>query len=531
MMKTPIVFIIICLLTLNSCAKRGSISGGLIDSIPPTVRMTFPKNGSVDFKGNTIKITFDEYIKLKDINKQLIISPPMNESPLILPNTPTKQITIKIKDTLRENSTYSFNFGQSIQDNNEGNILNQYKYIFSTGRYIDSLYLEGTIRDAYELKTDNFISVFLFEAHEKFNDSTVYKEKPRYVTNTLETGNTFKFENLKAGDYHLIALKDKNNNLKYDPKSEKIGFYSQKITLPDNAIYELELFKEKNKISTKKPIQASGNRYFLPVEGEKRNIQVMISNWDHEITTQVSDFAEKDSVQLWLPKQKVDSLKFKITAPNYEKEYILAYKNQKTDSLYLSAIKTGTVHFRENFGIKSSIPIQKIDFSKMKLIDKDSLIIDFVTRYEAFDQTIWIEFEKNEDQKYSLSLLPDAIKDIYQNTNDTLLFKFNTRNYVEYGNLRLNLNGVKSYPLLVELTDDKGKILATAYTEKDNLVEFKNLQPNLFYVRFIYDTNKNRRWDAGNYLEKQQSEEAFYHPTAIDVRANWDVEQNIDLPN
>ena len=120
---------------------------------------------------------------------------------------------------------------------------------------------------------------------------------------------------------------------------------------------------------------------------------------------------------------------------------------------------------------------------------------------------------------------------MYENTNDTLIFKFNTRKYVDYGNLRLNLNGVKSYPLLVELTDDKGKILATAYTEKDNLVEFKNLQPNLFYVRFIYDTNKNRRWDAGNYLEKQQSEEAFYHPTAIDVRANWDVEQNIDLPD
>lgn len=526
-----LVLFFLCLLMFTSCAKRGSITGGLQDTIPPVAKETFPKNGSINFEGNTIKLTFDEYVKLKDVNKQLIISPPMTEAPLISPTNATKQITIKIKDILQPNTTYSFNFGQSIQDNNEGNILNQYKYIFSTGTYIDSLFLEGTIKDAYELKTDDFVSVFLFEANDKFNDSTIYKEKPRYVTNTLDSGNTFRLENLKAGDYYLVALKDKNNNLKYDPKTEKIGFYPQKITLPDPAIYEMELFQEKSKIATKRPIQASGNRYLLPVEGEKTSIQVVVSDFENDIPLQISDFPEKDSVQVWFPKQKADSLKFKITAQDYKKEYVVTNKNQKVDTLNFSPIKTGTVHFRENFGIKSSIPIQKMDLSKMKLIDKDSLSIDFKPRYEEFDQTLWIDFEKKESQKYTLSILPEAIQDMFEGTNDTLVFKFNTRNYVDYGNLKLNLNGVKSFPVLVELTDDKGKILATAYTEKDNFVDFRNLQPNLFYVRFIYDTNKNKRWDGGNYLNKEQSEESFYHPTPIDVRANWDVEQNIDMKN
>jgi hypothetical protein len=119
------------LLLFVSCAKRGNITGGAKDTIAPVLKASFPKNFSTDFKSNTIKLTFDEFIKLKDLKKQLIISPPMKNEPLIIPSTPSKIITIAIKDTLQENTTYSFNFGQGITDNNEGNALNQFKYVFS----------------------------------------------------------------------------------------------------------------------------------------------------------------------------------------------------------------------------------------------------------------------------------------------------------------------------------------------------------------------------------------------------------------
>src|SRR5690606_10736213 len=138
--------------------------------------------------------------KIKDINKQLIISPPMKNNPDITPmGSASKFIRIKIKDTLQENTTYSFNFGQSITDNNEGNPYSQFKFIFSTGPYIDSLMLRGNIKDAFEKKPDNFVTVMLYEANETFNDSTVYKEKPRYVTNTLDSMVNYNLENLKEG--------------------------------------------------------------------------------------------------------------------------------------------------------------------------------------------------------------------------------------------------------------------------------------------------------------------------------------------
>ena len=176
--------LLIAALFIVSCAKRGNITGGLKDTLAPVLRESVPANMKTNFTGNEIKLYFDEYVKLKDINKQLIVSPPMNTAPIISPTTPSKFISIKLKDTLQPNTTYSFNFGQSIQDNNEGNPYPQFKYVFSTGPYIDSLSISGTIQDALETKTDNFIKVMLYEINEKYTDSIIYKEKPAYKANT-----------------------------------------------------------------------------------------------------------------------------------------------------------------------------------------------------------------------------------------------------------------------------------------------------------------------------------------------------------
>lgn len=182
----------IAALSLVGCAKRGSITGGLKDTIAPVLRFSTPENYSTNFKSNEIRITFDEYVKIKDVNKQLIISPPMEVAPLISPSNASKFINIKIKDTLKPNTTYSFNFGNSIQDNNESNVLQQFKYIFSTGTYIDSLELKGSIKDAYAKEVVNFVSVMLYEVNDKFNDSIIFNEKPRYITNTLDSLKTLK---------------------------------------------------------------------------------------------------------------------------------------------------------------------------------------------------------------------------------------------------------------------------------------------------------------------------------------------------
>jgi hypothetical protein len=254
--KTRVILLFV-VLALSSCAKRGSISGGLKDTLAPVLKICLPKNYTTNFNAKTVQFTFDEYVKLKNVNKQLIISPPLKYQPEITPTTASKTITLKIKDTLAPNTTYSFNFGESIQDNNEGNPLRQFKFLCSTGSYIDSLSIKGTIADAHDKKTDHFVSVMLYEANEKYTDSIIFKENPRYVTNTLDSATTFQLDHLKAGKYLLVAVKDQNNNYRFNPKEDKIGFSRHFITVPNDSVFNLNLFKEVAANKTVKPTQAS----------------------------------------------------------------------------------------------------------------------------------------------------------------------------------------------------------------------------------------------------------------------------------
>ncbi len=526
---------LIAALLLTGCAKRGTITGGLKDTLSPVLRNSLPKNFATDFKGNTIRLTFDEYIKLKDINKQLIVSPPMNKAPEVTPSTASKYLNIKIKDTLLPNTTYSFNFGQSIQDNNEGNPYPQFKYVFSTGPYIDSLALNGRIKDALEKKTDNFVTVMLYEANDKYNDSIVYKTVPRYVTNTLDSATTFRLENLKAGKYKLVAMTDSNSNYKFNPATEKIGFHTETITIPTDTVYEIELFKEIAAFKSIKPTQASGNRLLLGYEGNPKDVKVTIKKGGQTIESIITPFSKKDSLQIWYkPIQfeagsKTDSLQINVSKGNYNSDFSIRIKNQKADTLSIAANFKDVLPLREKFALQSSVPIVKTDLSKIQLFNKDSVAVAFQTIYDDQKQELGFAFAKEPLQKYQLRLLPGALTDFLENTNDTLAYKLETKNLSEYGNLTIKLENVKQFPIIVELTNNKGEILYSAYSEDSAKIDFNLINPALLTLRVIYDTNKNKAWDTGSFLGQRQTEQVIYFPKEIDVRANWDVEQTFNL--
>ena len=522
------------LFAFSSCAKRGTITGGLKDTIPPKIISSSPENYKTNFTSKEIKIVFNELIKVKDITKQLIISPPMKTAPIIVPQgSASKFISIKIQDTLQENTTYSFNFGQSITDNNEGNPYSQFKYVFSTGSYIDSLTVVGKIKDAYNQKPDNFVSVMLYDA-QTFKDSTVYKETPLYVTNTLDSLKVFALENLKEGFYYIVAMKDKNGNNKFDPKSDKIGFLKEPIKTPTEMAYQLELFAEKSTFKAEKPIQQTTNKYFMAFNGNTKNLKITAKTGSKNIDVKVAKFPTvgKDSVQLFVPKIESDSIEFFVENDGYTKSFVSKYKVLKeTDTLSITAKNSGTLRFTDNFVLKSTTPLSSFDNSKMKLINKDSVALDFTTKYIEFEQELVFEFKKEEDEKYTLELLPGAITDFYVTTNDTLIQKTGTRSYADFGNLRVNLKNVDRFPLIVELLDSTGKILASKTSEKETTLNFNLIDPLLYTIRVLYDDNGNGEWDTGNYLEKRQAEEIIYFPKTIDVRANWDVDQEFDLKN
>jgi uncharacterized protein (DUF2141 family) len=534
MLKNNFKYISLLLLILCvSCAKRGSITGGLKDTIAPTLKSSFPENYSTKFQDNKIKLTFDENIKLKNLNKQLIISPPMKHEPLIIPTTPTKILTITLKDTLQPNTTYSLNFGQSIADNNEGNPLNQFKYVFSTGDYIDSLALGGRVKDAYDKEVASFVSIMLYEANEKFNDSTIYKETPRYITNTLDSLKTFRLENLKAGNYHLIALKDNNGNNKFDPKTDRIGFNKQIVKIPNDTVFELELFKETLPFKAFKPTQASGNRVLLGYEGKiskNEKPKIILKNKTEILPTFVTKLAKKDSLQIWFKPLKVDSLSMNIEKDKYKKDFAFKIKSQKSDTLSLKAVQSGMLNFRERFTLESNTPLVSFDNSKMKLINKDSVAVAFTTVYDDYTQELFIDFKKEEAQKYSLKFLPGAVTDFFEKKNDTLIFTTSTKNNADYGNLMVSLKNVNRFPVIVELTNEKGDVIsASEYTDGKTEIEFNLLEPSLYTLRAIYDDNKNKEWDTGSYSERKQAEEVVYFSKPVDIRINWDVNQTFDL--
>lgn len=525
-MKTPIriIFLIIFLMTFSKCAKRGFIDGGPKDTLAPVLRYSTPENFSTNFNAKQIKIYFDEYIKLKDVSKQLIVSPPQKYKPEVLPMNASKFITIKLKDTLLPNTTYSLNFGQSIQDNNEGNPFEQFRYVFSTGDYIDSLMLGGMVKDAFNKEVASNITVMLYEVNDTYNDSVVFKKMPNYVTNTLEYGNKFVLENLKEGKYKLVALEDKNNNYLFNPKSEKIGFNSEFITIPNDTLYELELFREITQFSPTRVYLEKENKLVLGFEGlyDKEPIKMKIK--DDWVTPTTTKYPKKDSIEIWFPSFETDTIRVNVN----EKDYKIIPRKVEKDSLIVNAEKTGLIDFGTKAIIEYNRPLKNIDKSKITLYDNDSLSVAYQLKNDEWLKQISIDWELQEKEKYRIEILPEAFEDLFGSKNDSLEFKYFTKAISNYGNLDLELVNVKSFPLIVQLADNKGETKYEAVVNEPK-VSFKLINPLKYTVRFIYDTNKNGIWDPGNYLEKKQSEEVLYYPELIDVRQNWDVEQAIDL--
>ena len=522
--------LVLCITCFSNCAKRGYISGGPMDTLPPVVLKSYPENYSINFDKNEIKIEFDEFIKLKNANQNLIVSPPLKNNPDISPmGSPKKVMTIKLNDTLHPNTTYSFNFGDAITDNNEGNVLPQFKYIFSTGSYIDSLKLEGTIQSAHQLKTDNFVNVMLYDAT-TFKDSTIYKEKPLYITNTLDSLTTFSIENIKAGTYYAVALKQKTNNYMFNPDQDKIGFILDTIVIPTDKKYNLVLFKSEEKFGAKRPAQISENKWYLPYKGNKEGVTVKVSKNDSLIQSIYTPLVGKDSLQLWFPKVVADSLHIAVSKEDYSETFTVRprVKMKEIDTLSVTA-KNNNIDFNENFSLKSTTPIATVNKSLIQIISKDSLPVPFEVQEIVAEQKIELLFEKNQEELYRIQLLPQALTDFFGHSNDTLSYTLKTTKHTDYGNLNLTLASVKRYPIIVELIDEQEKIYATQIIKEPQVVNFDLLPTRKYYVRIIYDDNQNGKWDTGYYWDKRQPEETFYSDEPIDVRANWDINQDLDL--
>jgi len=517
-----------------SCAHRGTPGGGPIDTIPPVVMKTKPANYSTHFDSKIIRIDFDEYIKLKDPIEQILISPPMPERPLIRPQAQAlKYVEIEIRDSLKPNTTYTINFGQSIEDNNEANPLPFYKYVFSTGDYIDSLSVSGSVKDAYKRMTDEHISVMLYKLDSTYFDSIIYKEPPAYIAHTDDNTNAFEIENIAEGEYKIFALKDKNQNYLFNPRSEKIGFLSDTVRLPSDEIYNLNIFKEEREFKADKASQESLQHLLFGFEGGIDSVEInMISDTPSDFAAAYYKQEEKDSIDYWFkPYFETDSLLFEIKKEDYRDTLIVRLKELEKDSLKIKASPTSTLGLAEYFTITANTPLSDIDKERIQILDKDSTEVPFKTKLKSELNKLIVEFEKVERQTYKIQALPGAIRDFYGEENDTLNYSLRTKAETDYADVRLTIENIAQYPVIVQMTNEAGEVkMEISHTkEEGNVFDFSFVEPGTYYVRVIYDENANGKWDTGNYLEKRQPERAIHMAKPLEVRKNWEISQTFIL--
>ena len=525
----PIVFLF--LLSFTDCAKKGRPSGGLRDTIAPVILRSAPENFTTNFKNNEIRITFDEFIKLKDISKELIISPPLKYPPVITPLSVSKVLKIKILDTLKDNTTYSFNFGNSILDNNEGNLFPNYKYVFSTGSYIDSLTLKGTAVDALLPKTDFPTTVALYQVDQSYKDSLVFLEKPTYITTTIDETNNFELSNLKQGTYQLIALKEQTRNYTFQPKTDKIGFYKDHITIPTDSLFELRLFKEVPDFKPTRPKLESSNRISFGYEGKTDNYQItLLTPMQDDFQYQVLKQPGRDTLNFWFkPKVTKDSLVFVTKNKLQIDTTTVRFRELYSDSLRLTAINDRLISLGDTLKLKANTPLVAINSEKISVVTKDSLAIDFVAQINTKENAAQIVFDKQEEQLYSITLRNGALTDYLSNTNDSIVYRQQVKPIADFASLNLTLDNADEFPLLIELIDEKFKVVKQTYLEANAPVFFKHINPGKYFIRLIVDQNKNKIWDPGNFLDKLAPERVVYYPSIIELRANWSWSETFTL--
>lgn len=520
-------------------------TGGKKDVTPPRLVRAAPPDLSTNFTGKNITVTFDEYFTVNDAASQIFMSP-VTEGKLKT-TIKKKSLHIILPDSLKQNTTYCINFGYSITDINEGNKLNDFKYVFSTGAKIDSLVVKGKVENAFDKKTEKGILVMLFD---DLSDSAVAKKKPMYYARTDDKGN-FRIDHIKEGKYRLFCLKDQNFNYQYDLPNEFIAFIDSIVTVKDTSgNYTLELFQpipEQQRLFSAS-LKEQGKIAFAfakPLE----DLSITLLNKNTKIA--VTEFSPtRDSAFCWVDTLDTDSLFFILQDKSFtdtvgiqikegSKSLKDATKNKLTYGSNLSVIKKKYfITAGKPLVFSFYTPLQRIDGNKEITLTEDStrIIVPVVTVIKTDSVTnkkaAVLTFSSNENLSYKLKIPDSTFYDIYGKTNDSISISFHTVTTGESGSLIMNiLQNDSSTSYYIQFVSKTGNVTVTRPIEPgQNSLKYESILPGTYLVRAVADKNKNGKWDVGDYWKKIQPEKVILFPQEVVIRANWDVEQNFVIP-
>jgi hypothetical protein len=527
-MRKQILHSVLCIANLFffSCANQVAPTGGEKDVKPPHVSKSSPENLSTSFRGHDFNISFDEFIQLKDITKQLVVSPPLKSSPTTL--IKGKTLFVHFDDTLRENTTYTVNFGNSVADITEGNAIENFQYVFSTGASIDSLRVTGKVEFAFNKKTEKGINVMLYQSQ---SDSASMKELPSYFAKTNESGE-FSINNVADGNYQLVGLKDENSNYFFDNVSEAVSV-SDNVQANQTGVL-LRLFKEKSKQQLLKSFCEEAGKAVIIYSRPLENPSVTFLG-DTSALKIFSIFYsdKKDSVIIWYRNRQSDSLNMIVNSKSGSDTLSIRLKHFDEKAKQLSGRGVmfesgGEIIAEPNRATEIFLgkPIDKFDFSKI-IFTEDSVLNTSATFSFAdkMQTKLKIDFLQKENKKYSLLIPPATFTNIFGNTNDTLKYIIKTKLLTDYGTLTLKLklpSEGKNY--LVQMVDESENVFLQRSAKGDTTLHYTFLNPKSYRLKIVEDANNNGEWDTGIFLEHIQPEYVFYYSESVTIRANWDVD-------
>ncbi len=536
---TKLEIIILFSLLFCNCAQVVNLSGGKKDLSPPKLIEAIPNNNSVLFDSETISIKFDEFIKLNDLNNQLIICPKIKTTPEI--SVLGKELLIRIKkDELLPNTTYRFYFGSSIIDMHEGNPLLNFEYVFSTGKIIDSIKISGKVLNAFNNKPIAKISIGLYE-NQNFNDTIPFNNSPVYLAKTNEEG-LFVLPKLPSKSFIAIAFLDKNKNNQVDGEIEKRGFLDQPLNLLRDTNLIFKVFDEIPSKSFVKKIISPYYGFTQIILNQKTliNIRPLLAINAKNIF-EINLKNEKDTVSIYY-KNITDTLKL-----------VLSYKNLiKTDTLIISLPKENNKKKLKSFetNLYSNIlklndvlkicflnwmDTNKVDLNKIKWESKEDSLINYSSIKGKWINPFQYQIDSKLKQgaNYKLKFDTLAFFDLKGNTNDTIRLNFKTQNKLDFGKVSLKILFNKKQNHIIQLIDEKENIIKeqsvslSLSSSNSKTIDFIDVEPANYFLKIIYDTNENKKWDTGNFILKHQPEKVYIHSKQLKVVSDWEIEEDV----
>ncbi|MEX0965626.1 MAG: Ig-like domain-containing protein [Bacteroidia bacterium] len=529
------LLILLLLPFLIRCATVGQPSGGDIDEEPPTLVSTQPDSFATYFQGGRLVYYFDEFFVLEKAEQSVLISPPLSQSPVF--SIKKKSLIVDIPDDLKPNTTYQINFGESIRDLNESNILQDFKMVFSTGPYIDSLMISGVVMDAATLEPMEDISLMLFPDSV---DSALITSLPYYFSRTDEIGHG-DLDFLTTGQYQFFALEDKNGNYFHDP-NEMVAFLDSMVFLPEdtNQVIQFRMFLPEADSLIFRGVKKAGPGHFtfffnLPVDTFSVDRGI---SWTDTSQSLIGFNTTRDTIDWYFypPPGDDDTGKYLVRFNDQDTSVRVGnfgFRRQGRDRglAIRPSAQGGRLELGASLFLISNRPILTFEEDSVVLLE-DSIPIDFTIEYANEVRTrLQVRTEFKEGKEYKIVIPRGTMESIAREENDSVEFTFQVPLAEEYGNIATDLILSDSQQVIVQLIKNEA-VARDRIIQSSQSVSFKLLVPGNYKLQAIIDTNENGKWDTGSLKKRRQPERVIILEPALNVRANWDLldlQYTIDL--